>query len=1367
MHLKLFDAFISYSRTDSQNFVIELHARLLQQGLKIWVDHHDIPPAVDWQAQIQDGIERSHNFIFVIAPHALESKYCLEELEIAVRLKKRIIPLLHVRVDQDKRPADLRRLNWIYCQDEIDDFDVAFNKLRHAIAQDQDYVEQHTILLIKALRWQQNQQRLDYLLIGEERQQAEAWLKQEFHDHQPPCEPTDWQCEYICESTKNANNFLTDVFISYASQDREVMSQLRRRMMRAGVTIWSDRADIKTGTAFQAAIDQGIEGADNVVYLLSPHSIRSAYCQTELAYAQKLNKRIIPIRLGPIDQQSIPDVIKGIQLIDYFTSPDEASDRNPANNLLQSLHQDSFYYKQSKNLLVKALKWEQQNRNPSILLRGHNLQHYTAWLSVAQSHQDHKPIAIQTEFLKASQAHPPEPSLDVFISYSRADADFARRLNEALQFQGKTTWFDQESIPSGSHYQEEIHQGIQSADNFLFVISPRSIHSPYCDDEVDYANVLGKRILTVLYQPVEVTEVPQRLARIQWVDFTSDRGDFYTKFSELIRNLDVDREHVKNHTKWLLRSREWQEKGKSADLLLRGNELVIAADWLQTAQQEDKQPVAIALQQELIRNSEQAIAAETQREQRRVLVLRSLLGVVSGALAIAIGLGIEAYQEFRRATINEIEAVSRSAEALFASDQQLEAMLAILEAKQNLANLKIQKGPVANYADTVLSKIDYRIIESNRLIGHTQEVFDVALRPDNQLIATASDDKTIKLWRPDGSLVDTLVGHTGPVWSVAFSPNGRTLLSGSADRQIKVWQLDMQRQTYKLVQTLAGHKATVYDLKFHPNGRQFASGSGDSTVKLWELVRPAAIATLQGHTNEVYSVDFSPDGQTLGTGAGDGLIKLWQRAADGQTYVERQTLTGHNGWISKITFSPDGQVLASASADHSLRLWRVKDGNLLHTLNGHTDVVWSVIWDRDSKTLVSGSWDRTLRLWNRDGILLGTLKGHQQRVRDLDVSSDDAFIVSASADETVKIWRRSKTLLTFYRSHAAGVLDVAANADLIATASDDKTVKLWPRVSWRNLLVHPLRTLEGHQNGVLGVAISPDGQLIASGSWDKTVKLWQRDGTLLATLTGHSEPITHVAISPDGKLLASAGEDNLVKLWQLDRQHPRKVRLLQTLIGHRDHVFDVSFSPNGRYLASTSQDKTIRLWPLAWNGDRLTVKPPTVLTDHRAGVHDVAFSPDSRYLAAASDDRTVRIWKLVWDAQPKQSIRRIIPKTVLLGHQKEVRSVAFHPREPLLASGSLDETIKLWQPENGTLLTTLNGHDAAVTSVAFTPEGQLLSGSRDRTMIAWNISQILSADSILADACTWVAEYLQHHPNGAPEKLSICDAFTPEETTRR
>lgn len=618
-----YDTFISYGRADSKNFANQLHNRLLKEGLKVWFDQNDIPLGVDFQNQIDDGIEKAHNFLFIIAPHSINSPYCGKEIDLAVRRNKRIIPLLHVEnitqdVWQQRNPerdtsewqaykakglhssypnmhSAIGKINWVYFREEIDDFEKSFAGLLDILTRHQDYVHQHTYFLSKALEWHRNQKQSSHLVIGEERIQAENWLKVRFKDEQPPCEPTDLHCAFICESIKNANNLMTQVFLSYSEKERAFMEKLAKTLRRESFTVWTNKTDIHSGEDFVEAIYRGIEEADNVVYLMSEASLQSPYCQQELTHALSQEKRIIPLLIQDVDIEQIPPELRFLQFINFTDHEEEDKYRAAAAKLIKVLYQDAAYYEQHKIILSKTLKWERQKRNPSILLRSYDLRKAEAWLKVAKQRTQHPPTPWQEEFILESLKQPPDGTLDVFVSYSRADSDFVRKLNDTLQIQGKTTWFDQESIASGTDFQQEIYRGIESANNFLFIISPNSVNSPYCADEVEYALQLNKRFVTVLYREVEPTTLHPGLARVQWIDFRKHKGDFLANFGELTRTLDIDPEYVRTHTRLLLKAKEWQQEGRDDGFLLRGKDLIASDQWLKQAVNQEPAPTELQL----------------------------------------------------------------------------------------------------------------------------------------------------------------------------------------------------------------------------------------------------------------------------------------------------------------------------------------------------------------------------------------------------------------------------------------------------------------------------------------------------------------------------------------------------------------------------------------------------------------------------------------------------------------------------------------------------------------------------------------------------------------------------------------------------
>ncbi|MFG6100075.1 TIR domain-containing protein [Leptothoe sp. ISB3NOV94-8A] len=1389
------DAFISYGRADSKAFATKLNDQLVDQGLDVWFDFEDIPLGVDYQKQIDTGIDRADNFLFIISPHSVNSSYCSLEIERAISRGKRIIPILHVEeisreIWQQRNPqgadadwegykaagkhssflnmhAAIAKINWIYYREGIDDLDQSFQGLLAILQKQKKYVHRHTILLKQALYWEYHQKQSGYLLIGKERQTAEAWLTQPFKDEQPPCLPTNLHCEFITESTKNAHNLMTQVFLAHAEEDISFREQLRQRLMRENITVWTNKTDILTGTDFKRALKVGIEETDNIIYILSPAALGSTYCQREIAYAQLLNKRIIPLLVKPLDMQRLPPRQRSLQFINFSDNTSLEQYEDDIAKLLRILRHGADYHSEHKQLLAKALKWKRQHRNPSILLRGYNLRHAETWLKVAQDRLQQGPTKLQTTFIKESLRQPPAQSLDVFISYSRSDSEFARRLNDTLQIQGKTTWFDQESISFGVDFQQEIYRGIASTDNFLFVISPQAVNSPYCADEVAYAASLNKRFIPLLYQSVDTQQLPPELAKIHWIDFSPQTHDFLTSFSQLVRTLDTDRNHVQSHTKWCQLAIEWEQKDRSADLLLRGSELVIAEAWLQEAEIGKKQPPATSLQQAFIHASRAAQRSEEAAEQQRQIHLLQLqkertqeaetrlaeqkkyakrqrwfVGVLSVALIVATGLGVVALMLFgwarvseqqaktseQQAKANEVEAISHTSEALFVSHHQLEALQAALQAGRELETMinptDQQTIPVIRALGSVL----YGIHEANRFSGHANLVSDISYSPDGKHLASVSWDHTLRLWRWDGKLLRVFKGHNEAIYSVAFSPDGQTLASASGDRTVKLWDIEGT-----LLKTLSGHRKTVRAVEFSPNGQLLGSASDDGDIRIWN--RDGTLRqTLTAHHggSPVLTLVFSPDGQTLASGGGDGTIKLWS-VEDNQP---AKLLSGHRQAISSIVFSPDGATIASSSRDRTIRLWN-SDGTARQELKGHTASVDSVTFSHDGERLASGSRDRTIKLWSLTGQLLKTLQGHENEVQTVTFSPNHQ-LASASADNTIRIWHTQEDLVTVLDEHKEPMRDVSFSPDgtLMAVAEGKNDIKIWHSNGTL------LQTLKGHNNIVHSVTFSPDGQTLVSSSYDQTAKVWQVGANQPAhTLSGHQGRVYASSFSPDGKTLATASRDTTIKLWDLETGN-----LLQTLSGHSDRVYDVTFSPDGQWLASTGRDTHVHLRQRHMDGS-FANEPARVLTldeEDRAWNRAIEFSPDGQTLAVAGYDKAIRLWSLEGELSH-----------TLTGHGAWVYGISFNSDGTLLASASGDKTIKLWHLD-GKLLLTLAGHNDWVFNVAFHPEhSQIVSASADGKVILWKLQ--FELENLMKHGCDWARFYLHNNVEMDENARQLCN----------
>ena len=217
-------------------------------------------------------------------------------------------------------------------------------------------------------------------------------------------------------------------------------------------------------------------------------------------------------------------------------------------------------------------------------------------------------------------------NLDAFVSYSRRDGAFVAQLKEALEARGRNVWIDADDIPAGAPWRQELGTGIEAADAFVFVISPDSVVSPECLQELTRATELGKRLVPVLHEAT--TSVPPALAALQYVDVAQNR-DLALSVAEIDAAIETDHEWVRAHTEWLARALRWQAGGRDDSALLRGSELDAAERWL-AGRKNGKQPPPTDLQTSFILSGRRS-------ERRR---LRLLVGLSLAAVAVSLGLAV-------------------------------------------------------------------------------------------------------------------------------------------------------------------------------------------------------------------------------------------------------------------------------------------------------------------------------------------------------------------------------------------------------------------------------------------------------------------------------------------------------------------------------------------------------------------------------------------------------------------------------------------------------------------------------------------------------------------------------------------------------
>ncbi|MFE9722024.1 hypothetical protein ACFYQ5_00040 [Streptomyces sp. NPDC005794] len=708
--------------------------------------------------------------------------------------------------------------------------------------------------------------------------------------------------------------------------------------------------------------------------------------------------------------------------------------------------------------------------------------------------------------------------------------------------------------------------------------------------------------------------------------------------------------------------RAWESANRDASLLYRGSRLEQAGSWEKSAGEGF-----------LTRSAVDFLAASARLRKRTVWISRGAVSALVVLAILAVGSAVVAWQERDDAVFEQVVA---EVDRVQYTDPSLSAQLGLVAHRlrpddegTNNRLISIVNAPLAT-----------------PLLGHAGAVYLTSFSPSGRILATASYDRTVRLWdvtdptRPE-QLGKPLTGHKSWVSSAVFSPDGHTLASTSDDGTIRLWNVRDPSRPQLLGSPVAGRGGTAYLLAFSPDGHTLVSANEDHTVRLWDVdnpSRPQAIGTLTGHTAAVRSVAFSPDGRTLAAGGDDGTIRLWDVADPRHPDSIGSALTGHAGTVHSVAFSPNGRTLATGSADDTVRLWNMTDprraAQLGAPLTGHTGPVWSVAFSPDGTMLAVGSADSTASLWNVINPAYPSqvgepLTGSSGEMYAVGFSPDGRTLATGSGDNKVRLW-------SIPASDMIGRIGAfRPDGRVLATAARDDKVRLW-NVESPNRPVLVSRPFMPGDGDVRSLAFSPDGHTLAVLTGNRAVQLWN--------VTDPSRPVSYgppvmlktrfagpdaLAFSPDGRTLATALDDRTIRLWDVG-DPSRLLPVGAPLTGHKGYVNTLVFSPDGRTLSSGSADGTVRLWNVTDPRHASQLGAP--LYGHLGPVNGLAYSPDGRTLASGSDDSTVRLWNV---NDPGKGARL---GSILTGHTQAVVSLTFSGDGRTLASGGNDDTVRLW-----------------------------------------------------------------------------------------
>lgn len=873
-----------------------------------------------------------------------------------------------------------------------------------------------------------------------------------------------------------------------------------------------------------------------------------------------------------------------------------------------------------------------------------------------------------------------------FVSYSRKDKVFVQKLNDALDNAGIQAWVDWEGIELASDWMERITNAIKTHDAFIFVISPDSIKSKVCADELELGISLNKKLIPILYrEPKEGQKLHEKLAATNWV-YLRKQDNFGETIPKLVEAIQTDLEWISKSTQLLNQALEWESKDKNNSFLLQGTQLDDAEKWLADASGKENRQT-LPLQADYIRASRQA----AHRRQRMVMVGISLALVVSIALSIfALIARSDAQKAEATAIVNQH--LASTAQAV-AEDNQHKAVESQKQAEEN------QKKAEASE----------RLAVASRSAAEAQNLQSRAGKLDiSTLLAIESYNinKTIEaenLIRSNSSLASTPINQMkqdGAIWNIEWSPDYSYFVTGN-NQDSAIENAKSEACVYQALDGIrlycVSHSSDINDAIFSKDGKYLITASADQTVKFWDAANGDFVKELV-FGGAVLDLDASP--LVIAIARADNFLTLYYMDKPDLKPVDVEQVDG----VRSVKFAPNGDFLAFGLLNGRLRFWQ-RRSNAFYNGPIHERSSYVVLaWSPDSNWVVSGGGDSLAMLTRRDGTFQYAVN-HGDWVEGVAFGPDPSWFVTASDDNKIRVVDTEKGFELRRMSHTnfAQKVIVSPDGQWIASTGYDRVVRIWDSVSGTQVSEIPLKA-----NGS-AVSFNQDDSRVVVADEDGNVSIW--DISQLKARIGYikfTEFVREARFTPSGESLIVNADD--YNVWKIPADQVNQITdgtKGKVIFTANSLTYETAISADSKWVAVAELDtedvQKNRGTLISIDGETHTP------LEHGGEVTDIDFSNDNSLVATSGADGKI----VFWDVQSGK-------RKFELDNLEPVNSMAISPTTSMVAAG-LHDTIKIWDWSTKEEITQL-AQQGDIVTVAFSSDGKMIAtGSSDGSVAIWKI----------------------------------------------